>query len=89
MAARGVRDDFDSDTWQPTLFSSQLTSCKLAIAMNFTAFVPYSVTGGCSLTGNTHRLLHVLCCLWLPSDQGILPSATIVLLGKFSMIQYF
>ena len=29
----------------------------------------------------TYRLLHVLCCLWLPSDPGIFPSATIVLLG--------
>ena len=60
-----------------------ISSCKskLAIAMHYTAFVPYSVTAGCSLTGNTHRLLHVLCCLWLPSDPGIFPSATIVLLG--------
>ena len=49
--------------------------------MHYTAFVPYSVTAGCSLTGNTHRLLHVLCCLWLPSDPGIFPSDTIVLLG--------
>ena len=51
--------------------------------MHYTAFVPYNVTAGCSLTGNTRRLLHVLCCLWLPSDPGIFPSATmiIVLLG--------
>ena len=28
-----------------------------------TAFVPYIVTAGYSLTGNIHRLLPVLCCL--------------------------
>ena len=48
--------------------SFQLSSCttKLAIAIHHVAFVPYSVTAGCSLTDNTHRLLPVLCCLWLP-----------------------
>ena len=40
-----------------------------------------SVTAGCSLTGKIHRLLPVPCCLWLPSDPGIYPSATNVLLG--------
>ena len=33
---------------------------ELAIAMYHTAFVPYSVTAGCSLTGNAHALLPVL-----------------------------
>ena len=46
------------------------------------AFVPYSVTAGCSLTGNTHELLPMLCCLTVsPFDPGIFPRATIVLLG--------
>ena len=57
---------------------------KLAIAMHHTAFVPYSVTAGCSVTGNPHRLLPVLCCLWLSSDPGIFSSAFILLLGIFS-----
>ena len=35
-------------------------SIKLAIAMHHTAFVPYSVTAGCSLTDNTDALLPVL-----------------------------
>ena len=39
------------------------------------------VTAGCSLTSNTHRLLHVLCCMCLPCDPNIVASATIVLLG--------
>ena len=44
-----------------------LTSCKIkfATAMHYTAliFVPYSVTAGCSLTGNIHAVLPVPCCL--------------------------
>ena len=43
--------------------------------MHHTAFVPYSVTAGCSLTGNTHELLPVLCCLTVVTfDPGIFPS---------------
>ena len=34
-----------------------------SMKMHHTAFVPYSVTAGCSLNGNTHRLLPVLYCL--------------------------
>ena len=52
--------------------------------MHHTAFVPYSVTAGCSLTGNTHELLPVvmICCLTVVTfDPGIFPSAAIVLLG--------
>ena len=40
------------------------------------------------LTGNTHRLLPVLCFLWSPSDPGILSSATVAPWGS-AVIQYF
>ena len=55
---------------------------KLATAMHHTAFVPYSVIAGCSLTGNTHELLPVLCYVTVVTfDPGIFPSVAIVLLG--------
>ena len=51
-------------SFKPTddVISSQLSSCviKLVIAMHHTAFVPYSVTAGCSLTDSTNALLPVL-----------------------------
>ena len=56
--------------------------------MHYTAFVPYSVTAGCSLTGNTDRLLHLLCSLWLPSDPGIFQALQSYSWG-FAMIQNF
>ena len=34
-----------------------------------------------SLTGNAHKSLPMLCCLWLPSNAGIFVTASIVLLG--------
>ena len=61
--------------------------------MHHTAFVPYSVTAGCYLTGNIHELLPVLCRLTVVTfDPGIFPSAAIVLLGTcydpiFSKVQ--
>ena len=75
-------------TWDPVPLAQHvhpwiLGKVKLAITMHYTAFVLYSVTAGCSLSDNTHRLLPVLCCPWLPSEPGMLPRATkiVVLLG--------
>ena len=56
----------------------QTASCN---AVTYVASIPYSVTAGFCLKGNTHRLLPVLSCLWLLSDPGSLPSATIIFWG--------
>ena len=56
------------DSLTATLYyrlSSAPAKLMLATAMHHTVFVPYSVTTGCSLTGNTHEVLPVLCCYLL------------------------
>ena len=45
---------------------------KLALAMHYTAFVPYSVTAEC----NTHKLVPMLCCLWKPCPCTKLGAST-------------
>ena len=52
--------------------SAQYLTSDSTIAMYYTALVPCSVTAGCSLTGNTHRLLPVPCCLWYLQIQAFL-----------------
>ena len=65
------------DSRHHSALSSASSKIKFAIAVHHIAFVPYSVTADCSLTGNTRTLLPVLCCLWLRFDPGIFPKNTI------------
>ena len=69
VAGSGILLRFDSDALTADIISSaQLSSDKIkfATAMHYTAFVPYSVTAGCSLTPQ-----HSRSAAWtLLSDHG-------------------
>ena len=56
---------------------------------NVNAFVPYSVTVGCSLTGTTHGLLRVLCCLTVVTFKPGILQALQSYSWEFAMIQSF